>query len=223
MKPKPWSATTLEDFVTCPRAYHAKKVAKTHVEVRGEATVWGEVVHKWFEDRVNFNTPLPVEVSEHEKFIADLIARPGHIFAEQEIALNTKALPCGFWDKNVWFRGKIDVLNINGDDALVTDYKTGKPHNKFQQLMMFAIHTFALHPDVMTVTAQYYWTKTLTTTSQTYHRHQIHKLWDVFVPSLKQWVEAFRLDVWQPRPSGLCNGWCPVTDCEHWKPKRERR
>jgi hypothetical protein len=40
------------------------------------------------------------------------------------------------------------------------------------------------------------------------------------VPDLKQYATAFKTDVWQPRQSGLCNGWCPVTECEFWKPKR---
>jgi hypothetical protein len=47
-------------------------------------------------------------------------------------------------------------------------------------------------------------------------------LWSKFVPDLRQYMEAFKTETWQARPSGLCNGWCPVTECEHWKPKKVR-
>ena len=53
-------------------------------------------------------------------------------------------------------------------------------------------------------------------------RDQIDQLWAPFIGDLKQYMQAFREDIWQPRQSGLCNGWCPVTDCEFWKPKRNR-
>jgi hypothetical protein len=31
---------------------------------------------------------------------------------------------------------------------------------------------------------------------------------------------AFETDHWPKNPSGLCNGWCGVLDCDFWKPKR---
>ena len=37
-----------------------------------------------------------------------------------------------------------------------------------------------------------------------------------------QYAQAFKTDTWQPRPSGLCNGWCPVKTCEFWQPKRNK-
>jgi hypothetical protein len=42
------------------------------------------------------------------------------------------------------------------------------------------------------------------------------------MPDIKQYQQAFVQDVWQARQSGLCHGWCPVTTCEYWKPKRMR-
>ena len=223
MLPKPWSPSALEDFVNCPRAYHAKSVTKRIPYVQNEDARAGEWAHKQFELRVADGTPLPTELNEHEDFIAGLIAKPGMIYPEQEIAFDQRAKPCGFWAKDVWCRGKLDVQNIDGEacEALVTDYKTGKPHTKFNQLKLYTLHTFAMFPGINTVTAQFYWTQTKTTTHQTYTRGQVGALWGSFVPDLKQYVEAFQTDTWQPRPSGLCKGWCPVTDCEHWSPRRK--
>ena len=71
--------------------------------------------------------------------------------------------------------------------------------------------------------AEYYWTQTKTTNGMTITRDQIPAIWREFLPALKQYAEAYATDTWQPRQSGLCNGWCPVTDCEFWRPKRARR
>lgn len=221
MKPLPWSYTSLDDFVNCPRQFYEKRVAKSVKEEKSEQMIWGERVHKWFELRQLEGQKLPDDVIEHEPFMERLKAMPGLAWTEQKIALNRKMEPCGFFDADVWFRGVIDYKKVHREFAVVVDYKTGKPHSKFQQLKLFALHTFAEHPDVEAVDVMFYWTKTQTTTTQQYKREQIPSLWSSFVPNLKQYAQAFKEDIWQPRPSGLCAGWCPVTACEFWKPKRK--
>lgn len=220
--PLPWSFTSLEDFVNCPRAYYEKRVVKSVKEEESEAIIWGNRVHKAFENRIKHGTPLPEELQAHEKYLQSLAQRDGKIDAERKIALNTKARPCGFFDKDVWFRGVIDFSNVSGDTALLVDYKTGKPHSKFKQLKLFAIHTMAEYPEVESVQVKFYWTQTETQTGETYTREQIPAIWSEFAPDLKQYVSAFKTDTWQPRQSGLCYGWCPVTSCEFWKPKRQK-
>lgn len=220
MKPLPWSYTALEDFVNCPKSYHAKRVAKTVKEEKSEQMIWGEKVHKAFEMRQLEGEKLPIDLHQHEPFMQRLKQMPGLKWTERKIALNRKAEPCEFFDKDVWFRGIIDYMKINDQFAVIVDYKTGKVHSKFQQLKLFALHTFADHPSVEAVDVMFYWTQTGTTTGAKYKREQIPELWKEFVPNLKQYAQAFKEDIWQPRPSGLCNGWCPVKDCEHWKPKR---
>lgn len=222
MKPMPWSHSRLEDFANCPLAFHEKQVVKSVVEEKGEATLWGEQVHSHFEDRLASGVLLPAELETHEDFLARIAAMPGQLFVEERIALNLAGQPCAFFDQDVWYRGVIDVKNVNGSAATVIDHKTGKHHSKFRQLKLFAIHTFAAHPEVETIKADYYWTQTKTMNGETYLRSQVPALWATVIPDLRQYAEAFRTDTWQPRQSGLCNGWCPVTSCEFWKPKRKR-
>lgn len=223
MTPKPWSHSALEQFKNCPRQYHEVRIAKSVTETKGEATIWGEQVHKHFEDYLTDGVVLPPELSAHEPFLNRLLDLPhDHRFVEQRIALNRTATPCEFFGDDVWFRGVIDFGIVHGDFARIIDFKTGKHHTKFGQLKLFALHTFAAYPEVQSVRCEYYWTQTLTLNGQTYIREQIPSLWASFIPDLKQYAEAFRTDTWQPRPSGLCNGWCCVTDCEFWRPKRKR-
>lgn len=222
MTPKPWSHSALTQFTTCPKQYYEVRVAKSVVETEGEATVWGKVVHKHFEDRLADGVVLPDNLAMHEPLLARFEALPGALFVEERIALNVWGRPCGFFDANVWYRGVVDAKKVHDDAAIIIDHKTGKHHTKFGQLKLFALHTFAAHPEVMQVRAEYYWTQTQTKDGQLYVRSQIPTYWQEFLPDLRQYAQAFQDNIWQPRPSGLCNGWCPVETCEFWKPKRRK-
>ncbi len=222
MIPKPWSYSALDDFVNCPRAYYEKKVARSVKEERGQELIWGEWVHKQFENRQKDGTPLPAELAEFENYMLTLEKLPGAKDTERKIALNRAFDPCEFFAKDVWFRGVIDYSQIWRGKALLIDYKTGKEHQKFKQLKLFALHVFAEYATVTEARCEFYWTKTKSSTGETYTRDMIPQLWAEFIPDLKQYAQAFKQDVWQPRPSGLCNGWCPVKTCEHWKPKRNK-
>lgn len=222
-KPLPWSHSALEDFVNCPKAFFEKRVIKSVKDEDNEHNVWGLKVHKAFEDRQKDGTKLPPELAEHERFMSELEAMPGKLFAERKVALNTQAEPCEFFGKRVWWRGVIDWTKIHGSarTAFITDYKTGKMHSKFKQLKLFAVYTFAEYADIDTVKVKYYWTKTAMTTGETYHREQIPELWAEFFPDLRQYVSAFKQDEWPAKQSGLCRGWCPVKTCEFWTPRRK--
>jgi hypothetical protein len=219
--PLPWSHTALEDFKNCPHAYHQKRVVKAVKEEPSEQIIWGNRVHKAFENRVARGDNLPSELDAHEPFFKQIVQVPGVTSTELQIALNRQLQPCAFFDKAVWFRGVVDFQKIREPKALVLDYKTGKPHSKFGQLKLFALYIFAQHPRVDEVTTQYYWVNSRTMSGETYTRDQIPALWGEFIPDLKQYAEAFRTDTWQRRPSGLCNGWCPVVSCEFWKPRKK--
>lgn len=212
--PLPWSYTSLDDFVNCPRAFYEKRVIKSVKEEEGEHLIWGNYVHKAFEDRIKDGVSLPPDLESHEILMEKLETMPGEHWTERKVALNKKVQPCDFFAKDVWFRGVIDFSKVWGEQAWIYDYKTGKPHSKFKQLKLFALHTFAQFPEVQYVETNFYWTKTETVTREHYKREQIAKLWLEFVPDLKQYVEAFKTDTWQPRRSGLCKNYCPVRGCE---------
>jgi len=222
MKPLPWSYSSLDDFVNCPRSYYEKRIAKSVKEEPSEQLIWGNKVHKHFENRILHGTELPEELKEHSDYMDELASMGGHTMTERKVALNTKREPCGFFDDNVWWRGVIDFSNINGDHALVVDYKTGKRHQKWRQLRLFALYLFAENKELNIVDAAFYWTPIKLHDVVSYKREEAPKLWSEMAPDLKQYVQAFKTDTWQPRQSGLCHGWCPVTDCEFWQPRKAK-
>ena len=220
MKPLPWSFSALEDFINCPRSYHAKRVIKSvPFEQSAEAAI-GVRVHKAFEERLKFGRQLPEHLQEHEFFMEWLDNLPGKHEAERKVALNTKRQPCGYFDKDVWFRGVLDYTKLHKNRALVVDFKTGKPKKDDKQTKLFALSIFIEFPDVQEVRAIYYWTKDQSSTKFDYKVEDVAELWGGFIPDLRQYVQAFKEDIWQPRQSGLCRGWCPVQECEFWQPKR---
>jgi hypothetical protein len=212
--------------VNCPRQYHGKYVLKKFPrEEQSPEQVYGEEAHKHFENRQAHGTELPEDLAVHEPFMKRLDALPGMTFVENKVAL-TKKLEAVSWDwrrDEIWFRGIIDFKKVDDESkrAWIVDYKTGRPHQKLRQLVIYAIHTFIAHPNVDLIDARFYWTKDGTNTRKVWDRTELEGLWGTIIGDLRQYKEAFKTNIWQPRPSGLCAGWCPDTDCEYWKSKRK--
>jgi len=220
MTPLPWSPSSLDKFINCPKQFYETNVLKKYKTQKTPEIIWGEKVHKDFELRQKDKTELPKELHEHEDYMLSLELGPGTIYTEQKIALNTKLEACDFFDPKVWFRGTIDFWKDKGIEGQLIDHKTGKPHTKFRQLDIYAWYTFLINPQIDIITAAYYWTKYKQETKKVYWRVQLPQIWGSLKPEIVAYRNAFKTDTWQPKPSGLCNGWCPVTDCEFWKPKR---
>lgn len=214
MKPLAWSYTALSQFVNCPRQFEAVRVLKSVKEAQGEAQLWGEYVHKQFENRQRDGTPLPDDLAEHEPYMQTLDALPGKHFCEQKMALNRKVEPCGFFDPGVWNRGVLDFVAIDHHRAIIVDYKTGKVKPDLKQLALFALFTFHTYPQVTACYTRYYWTQTKRETEEEFLRGRIPEIWRKFLPDLQQYNEAFKHNIWQPRQSGLCKAHCPVKECE---------
>lgn len=224
MNPQPWSFTRIEKFENCPRQFYEESINPDRV--RTPATremLWGRDVHKSFENYLLHGSPLTAELATHAEFLDRFKALPGDLAGEEEIALDVNLRPCGKWDKKVWYRGQVDARKRYGPLTIILDHKTGKHKSDFLQLKSFALHEFLARPETKIVRAEYYWTQIKGTNGETYHRENMWDLFRAFGPALLRYNQAFRTETWIPKPSGLCNGWCSVTSCEYWRPKRKPR
>lgn len=240
MTPQPFSFTSYEQFVNCPEQFHQVRVLKNFKDTgTSEEMLWGRRVHEAFEHYFKYKKELPEELKQHLPFLRRLAAIPGTIQTEHKYALNKKLQPCQFFADDVFHRGVIDVLLLldSGVSAKLIDYKTGKRKPKPEQLMLNAFHTWAKYPQIDIIDAEFYWTADFIPPKPTgdttideraiiaawkaasdryvWGRKQIPELWEHFLPNLRQYMQAFKEDVWQKRPSGLCKQWCPVLSCEH--------
>jgi hypothetical protein len=212
-----WTFSQLEKFETCPKQFYHVRVAKDVIEPQTEATLWGSKVHTAMEDRIRDGTPLPEGMEQWEGFAKQICAMPGEKLAEEKMALDKSFQPAE-WD-NAWTRGIADMLIVHGNKAATLDYKTGK-RKLTHQLMLYAAYTFAYYPEVETVTTGFVWLRDKKIDRETFTRADISTIWGTFLPKVRKLEIAYEKDKWIARPSGLCNGWCPVKSCEFYKDKR---
>lgn len=223
-KPNAWSHSALDSFESCPKAYHETKVLKRWPFVDTQEMRWGKDVHKAFENYLLYGTALPLDLQVHQGFLDDFKAQPGELAGEERIALDTNLRQCGYFAKDVqvWYRGQVDARKRDRAAGFshVLDHKTGKVKNDYTQLKSFAMWEFLTQPDIHTVKAEYYWTQIRGVNGETYTRDQLPEMLRFFAAKLHRFADAFLTDTWIPKQSGLCNGWCCVTNCEYWRPKR---
>jgi len=236
MKPKAWSHSALSQFNNCPRQYHEVKVLKSVVEPQGEAMVWGNRVHETMEFYLKVDpvvrsevmiaggrVDLPPEFEVYRPYLDAILLIPGTMYVEHEMSLDTNLVPCEKFADNVFVRGIVDVLHVDGHIARAMDHKTGKRKQDSKQMKLMALLIFAHFPQVQEIKVGFFWLKTGDKDTEKFTRADIPAIWQEFLPEIAQWKKAFATDTWQPRQSGLCHGWCPVTSCEFWKPKRPLR
>lgn len=208
------SFSAIKMFENCPLQYYEVRVAKSVVNVGGEATKWGERVHKHLEDRLKDGVALPPESQSSEAICAAIekLSAGGELLVEQEATLNQSLQPTGWWDPDAWLRSKLDVEIIKGPWAAVFDWKTGKRRPDFSQLELFALQVFVHRPQVQTVHSKFLWIKDGKSDSEVYKRDQMPILWEKLLTRIKRIEKALETNTWPAKPSGLCP-WCPVLTC----------
>lgn len=224
MKPKAWSYSALNGFLTCPRQYYEMSVAKNYPYIQGPEAKWGDRVHKLIEDHVGHKLDLN-DCSELTMILKDRILfvlsefdeLKCSVVAEGKSSLNQNLRPCGYFDKKTWVRCILDLLAFHPDEttATIIDWKTGKVRPDTKQLKLFALMVFYQYPKIDTVHTRFEWLAYNDCTKATYHRRNMNDLWSIFLPDLKKFKEAFLTDSWPEKKSGLCQKWCDVTACEH--------
>ena len=204
------SFSSLKLYENCPLRYYNQRVIKSVVDKGGEASQYGERVHKYLEDHLKDGAPLPPEVSPVEGAVAAVrrLVGDGDLYIEKELTLNKNLQPTGWWAKDAWVRSKLDVLILRDVTAFNLDWKTGKRRPDFTQLELFALQVFAHYPYIEKVTGAFVWIKDVAMDKETYDRADVPKLWEAFLSRVNRIEQSLEHDNWPARPSGLCN-YCP--------------
>ena len=214
-RPLPWSHSSLQGFDTCARQYEEIKVLRHFKSQPNDASIWGNRFHEAAETYLGGNG-LDPEFKQYLPYFDKFKNLPGKLYVEQQLALDKKLQPCAFNSPDVWGRGIIDVLVVNGEHATVADHKTGKRKKDMQQLIIFALLVFYHYPQIQTCVTQYHWLQESTVDSETFHRKDCADLWATLVPKLQRYASAFHVGVFPAKPSGLCRKHCPVQTCEYF-------
>jgi len=209
IKVLPWSPSSLAAFETCPRRVWLMKT-KQAKEPQTEATLEGNRVHKVLENAVNGTEGLPHVYRRYQPIVVKLRATPGVVETERNFALTASFRPTGYWDKDAWVRGKIDVTITRKKTGLLLDYKTGKVKEDGDQAKLYAAVGFAERPHVDSIHTGYVWLAHNKVDAKTFTRADVPSIWQEFTPRVQRLVYAAQHNDFPPKPSGLCREWCPV-------------
>ena len=211
MKPVIASHTFLDTFERCPKQAWHTYIAKDLPFVETEQMKWGTRVHTALERRVRAKTPLPEGMEPYEKFAAALDRYKCHV--ETKLGMTVNGRGCGFFENNVWCRGKVDVAVVNPPTCLILDWKTGKPREDAAELERFAYMIRANNDEPKIFLGHYVWLKD----GRIGELHTLDP--DRRLASdkrLMEQVEALQMrgDPWPAHENGLCKQWCDVVSCQ---------
>lgn len=232
-----WSHTRIADYLQCPYKFYEKHVKRSTKQVETEAMRRGNQVHKLLENAVNAGSDdelskRKIELeTERLAAITPIVDRLRALGAAAELELGVRRdwTPCGFYDKDVWGRGKIDILAADKHGrGIILDWKTGKTKNiKYQTVNELKLHAVLAHahfPELKAISARYYYTqgnvfhpdkaeKPYIFTGMVAERYKINEL-------MGRIELAVATEKCHTRKNGLCP-WCDVKHCKYCVPKEK--
>ena len=212
-----WSYSSLSLFKQCARKYYRLRIAKDVKESSAKHLIYGNAVHKACEDYGRDGTELPKEYAFVKPHVDKLLAAEGEKLFEYRMGLTKELEPCKFFDKAVWWRGIADLVIINGDTALLVDYKTGKSA-KFadtKQLQLLSLALFAHFEEVQTIKGGLLFLVSKEFVPATFTRDVIKSSWAYWNKDVNRLEMCMDADTWNPQENFTCRNYCPVTDCEY--------
>jgi hypothetical protein len=216
-KPIAWSYSSMTLFQQCAKKYHHIRILKDVSEPKTEAIMYGESVHKACEDYVLKDAPLPPQFSQFEPVLEKLKSMPGDKYAEFKMGLREEGTACGFFDDGVWLRGIADLVIVNGDEARIVDYKTGKTskYADTKQLDLMALCTFAHFPAVQKIKGGLLFLVCKDLIKRDYTRDDVLGIMRDWTTNYSWLSKTYKENVWNPKPNFSCRSYCPVTSCTH--------
>jgi RecB family exonuclease len=154
-----------------------------------------------------------------EGLASKVVALPGEKLTEYKMAIDEDLNPAP-WG-SAWSRGIADVVVVNKTKAATLDYKTGKVRPS-DQLELYAMYVMAHFPKVDECSTAFVWLKEKKTTKATVYRDEVPKIKKKFSIQVAKLQSSYERNAWPAKPSGLCEKYCPVKDCEFNGKKRYR-
>lgn len=214
-----WSHSSLKTYETCPYKIYISKVKRVQ-ENFGPAAERGTQIHQECEDYVKGElAELPAACSKFVKQFEELkkAYADAKVELEGEWGFTIDWEPCGWLDKEVWARVKLDALYHETEtSARVIDYKTGKKIGNeishSQQGITYAIGTFFRYPDLESVQVEFWYLDQNETTTQVYTRNEAM----LFLPKLQERALTMTSATkFPPNPSNYNCKWCSFKEGEY--------
>jgi PD-(D/E)XK nuclease superfamily len=214
-----WSYSRLHGFETCPRKYYETQVLKDKwPEDRSAMLDWGDDVHIALAAALKNNTPLPLKFQLFEHWLDKVRRTPGEMLIEDDArwACTRAFRPTPWFAPNVWLRAIADVAKIDGDIALIVDWKSGKSANVDPiQMTLASLMAMVQFPKLQLVRGDFVWLQEDRQTSQNIYRRDAADHWAELLPRVERFRTAIERNDFPPTPNYLCGRYCSVLSCDH--------
>lgn len=157
-----WSITRLLEFEKCPHASYLRSIAKSSLPElpKDHPMIRGSRIHKEVEHYINGATEdFPSsgkKLQEELDFCRDMY-QEGLASVEGQWAFDEDWASVDWFGDTVWLRTVADCFVNRGNEAIIYDWKTGKSFGNevkyMQQMQLYAISAFMLHPELQWVDA----------------------------------------------------------------------
>ena len=212
-----WSYSSLSLFQQCPKKYYHLRIAKDVKEPETEHILYGKQLHEAAEFYIGKGTPLPPQFAFVQPHLDRLKALGDTHLCEYKMGLTRDLSPCGFFDKDVWWRGVADLIVINGDMAYVVDYKTGKSsrYADTKQIEIMSLALFKHFPEVKRIEGGLLFVVANDFVRAEYDTSAPETYWVKWLNEVGALEAAYKNNVWNAKPNFSCRQYCAVIECPH--------
>lgn len=138
-----YSYSQISRYMACPLSWKYAKIDKVP-QMQSALLIQGRILHEKVDEYIKYLVKskltsditwkgltegldeLPEGPELMDRFARSFVLNPEtHLKSELEIAVNKMGYNVGWWEKDVWFRFKIDKVDIEEDRLIITDWKSG--------------------------------------------------------------------------------------------------
>ena len=145
---KAWSYSAYNLWKQCPLKYKYQKFDKLPQKESiylKKGLLWHEKAEFYLKGKIKRIPKELIKLKDDFKCLLEDYEN----FPEEQWAFDENLELCSWFAKECWMRIKIDNRVMNGDAALVIDFKTGKMRDGYEeQLELYAFATFLKFPEV---------------------------------------------------------------------------
>jgi hypothetical protein len=221
IRPVVGNYTLLNTFKNiCEHQAYRRYIKRDQKYEETDAMRWGTRVHEALAERVGKKTPLPEDMKQFENHCTPFDQL--RVECELELGITAEGKACGFFDRDVWFRGKVDNAVIVKDKGLLTEWKTGS--SRFENPLELAIGAMLLrarYPALRTCVGRCVYLKE-DKVGQMHDLSDFNATWQECQRLMATIADKIKTGDFVKRKSGLC-GYCSVSDCENYFISEKRR
>ena len=221
-----WSHSRLSDFELCALRFQHKYILKTIPFVENKAMTEGKEKHLMLERdtvrAINGKPSACPKVAHVFPIIQGFVAKHQAVAVELELAFDQKMNPCSWYDKETWFRAKVDMVGrtnvtskLQNQQASVVDWKSGQVRVSEDQLKIYNMAVLLNWSGVISSTAALVFIDHKKSSPPLFTpRHQLSFLVDEFSDRSEAIQIAVQQDSWPATKCYQCR-WCEVQDCKY--------